>query len=246
MNTLTTPAFDPVSRQPELKHAAVRVSAAELPWRLAAFIAVSPDELMALHDAMRPLQADIAWLSAMPIGRGTGAADTGLLVRAAHAGAPATEWLDRLDRLLDLAGTDVIRYDDARRGSARRLRITNNHLIAARLSGGVDAVTSAEWLRDWMLAGRDVAAIRRLLLAPGAAAPADFVPAGRMLCNCHGVTEDQVRAALSVAQGDASQRLLAAQSRLKCGTNCGSCLPELRGMAKACAAAQSPALVEAA
>ena len=116
VNTLTTPAFDPVSRQPELKHAAVRVSAAELPWRLVAFIAVPPDELVALHDAMRPLQADIAWLSAMPIGRGSGAADTGLLIRAAHAGAPATEWLDQLDRLLDLAGTDVIRYDDARRG----------------------------------------------------------------------------------------------------------------------------------
>ena len=37
VNALTTPARCPVSEQPELKHAAVRVTKAELPWRLAAF-----------------------------------------------------------------------------------------------------------------------------------------------------------------------------------------------------------------
>ncbi|MBL8516223.1 MAG: molybdopterin-dependent oxidoreductase [Betaproteobacteria bacterium] len=248
VNTLTTPAFDSLSRQPELKHAAVRVDAAALPWRLVAFVALPPGELVALHDALRALQVGIAWLSAVPMGRGTDRRDTGLLVRAAHAGAPAAEWVDRLDRLLDLAGADVIRYDDTRRGSARRLRIADNHLIAARLSGGVDAVVSAEWLRDWMLSGRDVTTIRRLLLAPGAAAPAGFVPAGRMLCNCFGVSEEAVRASLAAAMGDAGQRLAATQATLKCGTHCGSCLPEMRGMAKSCEAAPSAStqLVEAA
>ncbi len=37
INALTTPARCPVSFQPELKHAAIRVTKAELPWRLAAF-----------------------------------------------------------------------------------------------------------------------------------------------------------------------------------------------------------------
>jgi assimilatory nitrate reductase catalytic subunit len=36
VNALTLGALDPVSRQPELKHCAVRVEAAELPWRLLA------------------------------------------------------------------------------------------------------------------------------------------------------------------------------------------------------------------
>ena len=34
INALTVPAFDPVSKQPELKHAAVRVERAALPWSL--------------------------------------------------------------------------------------------------------------------------------------------------------------------------------------------------------------------
>src|SRR3990167_2899035 len=36
VNALTTPAFCPTSKQPELKHAAVKVLKAELPWRLVA------------------------------------------------------------------------------------------------------------------------------------------------------------------------------------------------------------------
>jgi len=241
VNGLTTPAFDPISRQPELKHAAVKVSVADLSWRMVAFVALPEAEVMALHDALQPLQQDIAWLSAVPMGRQE---ISGVLVRAAHAGAPDAAWLDRLDRLLDLAGTDVTRYDDARRGSARRLRIAGDHLIAARLSGGIDAVASAEWLREWMLAGRGVAAIRRQLLMPMASPPADFKPAGRVLCNCFGVTESAVSAALAEAEGSAGQRLVNLQARLKCGTNCGSCLPELRGLAKT--AATRTALVEAA
>ena len=34
LREVTLPALDPVSRQPELKHCAVRISKAELPWRL--------------------------------------------------------------------------------------------------------------------------------------------------------------------------------------------------------------------
>ncbi|NWG72796.1 MAG: hypothetical protein HXY23_14490 [Parvularculaceae bacterium] len=34
INALTIPAFDPVSKQPELKHAALRIEPAALPWRM--------------------------------------------------------------------------------------------------------------------------------------------------------------------------------------------------------------------
>ncbi|MDX2219732.1 MAG: molybdopterin-dependent oxidoreductase [Burkholderiales bacterium] len=242
VNGLTTPAFDPISRQPELKHAAVKVTVADLSWRMVAFAALPEGEVMALHDALQPLQTNIDWFSAVPIGRGDSA---GLLVRAAHAGAPEPAWLERLDCLFELTGADVSRYDDARRGSARRMRIVGEHLVAARLSGGIEAVASAEWLREWMLAGRSVAAIRRQLLMATAAPPADYKPAGRVLCNCFGVTADAACAALAAAEGSAAERLAAVQAGLRCGTNCGSCLPELRGLAKDAAASQ-PVLVEAA
>ncbi|MDP0678370.1 molybdopterin dinucleotide binding domain-containing protein, partial [Klebsiella pneumoniae] len=37
-NVLTLPAFDPLSKQPELKHAGVQVESVELPWRLFALV----------------------------------------------------------------------------------------------------------------------------------------------------------------------------------------------------------------
>jgi assimilatory nitrate reductase catalytic subunit len=37
VNTLTISAFDPSSKQPELKHAAVKIMKAELPWRYVVF-----------------------------------------------------------------------------------------------------------------------------------------------------------------------------------------------------------------
>lgn len=233
VNTLTVPAFDAYSRQPELKHAAVKVMPAELSWRLVAFAETPAADLVKLHDAMQPLQSDVAWFSATPIGRER----VGVLVRAAHHGAPDPAWLAVLDALLGLDGDLVTRYDDARRGNARRLLVTDGHIVAARLSGGLDAVASAEWLRDWMLSGQDVAAIRKLLLLPSSAAPAGFAPAGRVLCNCFGVTEAAIGGALASCGGDARARLASVQSRLQCGTNCGSCLPELRSMAAAAARA---------
>jgi len=38
--------------------------------------------------------------------------------------------------------------------------------------------------------------------------------------------------ALAAAPGDASQRIAQAQARLRCGTNCGACLPHLRRLAQ--------------
>lgn len=46
---------------------------------------------------------------------------------------------------------------------------------------------------------------------------------GRTVCACYGISEKEIAAAAS-----AGATLEAVQSRLKCGTNCGSCLPELR------------------
>jgi len=49
-------------------------------------------------------------------------------------------------------------------------------------------------------------------------------------------------AALAAAPGDAAQRLAATQAQLRCGTQCGSCLPTLRRLAAA--AAPAPAAID--
>jgi len=236
-NTLTSPAFDPDSRQPELKHAAVKVEPAALAWRLVAFAQVDAGLLTQTLEALRAMQDAVAFLSVVPMGR----EKPGLLVRAAHGGAPEVGWIEALDARLGLAGEDAIRYDDARRAASRRLRVLDDRLVAVRLSGAADALASGEWLRGWMLEGRSVAEIRRHLLLPSRQAPAGFVPAGRVVCQCHGVPETAIAASLAAATGSPAERLAFAQARTKCGTNCGSCVPELRRMAAASATSEAEA-----
>jgi assimilatory nitrate reductase catalytic subunit len=54
-------------------------------------------------------------------------------------------------------------------------------------------------------------------------APGDQVAEGAMICSCFQVSEVRIRAA--IAGGCRDSAALGAQ--LKCGTNCGSCVPEL-------------------
>jgi len=127
--------------------------------------------------------------------------------------------------------SDALRYDDARRAASRRLRLADDCFVAVRLSGSVDALASGDWLLGWMQEGRPVADIRRHLLMPSRQAPAGYVPAGRIVCQCHGVSETAISASLAQSPGSPAERLAAAQAKTSCGTNCGSCLPELRRMA---------------
>ena len=226
-NTVTLPDFDPHSRQPELKHAAVRVSAVELPWRLTAFAECDPARLAATFDGVQGLQDEVTFASAVLIGRDR----PGVLIRAAHENPPPAEWLAALDSLLALDGDDVLRYEDARRARSRRIRIADDRLLGVRLAGDASAITSGEWLREWLVGARSVAEVRRLLLSPATHAPAGFVLAGNVVCQCFNVTESEIAQALAGQEGEPAERLEALKAQLKCGTNCGSCIPELRALA---------------
>jgi assimilatory nitrate reductase catalytic subunit len=228
VNTLTTSAFDAYSRQPELKHAAVKVVAANLAWHLVAFRTCSTtaaDENNLL-DQLQSLQANVAYFSNTLIGRDK----PGVLIHAANHGAPPSAWLAELDTILGLEDTNTLRYEDKRRGSARRILVTSDVLIAVRLSGDAESTSNATWLRDWLLSGRPVADIRRMLLSPVTTAPIGLAPMSRVVCQCHDVSEATIRAQLAVTLGSTTERLAILNNKLKCGTECGSCLPELRSM----------------
>jgi assimilatory nitrate reductase catalytic subunit len=231
VNTVTSSAFDAHSHQPELKHAAVKVVGVELPWRMVAFAEIEPDRVAATFDAMQALQADVAFMSAVLIGRDR----PGILFRAAHEASPGVEWIATLDKLLDLQGDDVLRYEDTRRALSRRIRILDDRLLGVRLTGEASAIASGEWLREWLVSGKPVAEIRRLLLSPATHAPSGFVMAGRVICQCFNVSEPEIAACLASCAGDTHRKLEALKAELRCGTNCGSCVPELRSLAGATA-----------
>ncbi|MBB4864503.1 assimilatory nitrate reductase catalytic subunit [Pseudomonas nitritireducens] len=214
INVLTLPAVDPLSRQPELKHATVEVSRIELPWQ---FFALVEGEVQQRFDALRPLFEELRYASFSPTGRERPA----LVIRAAHIEAPSAEWLARIDALLDLGDGPVMAYDDPRRTVGKRVRIEQARIVALRLAGETAA---REWLRELWKAGRADQELRRWLLAPLSASPGKAgVPADKTLCNCLNVSQSRIQAGI-----DQGLDLQGLQCALKCGTACGSCVPEIK------------------
>ena len=70
--------------------------------------------------------------------------------------------------------------------------------------------------------------------------PVPVVSRGQQVCACFNVTDVTIAAQLAQCQGSASERLGLLQSALKCGTHCGSCLPQLQRMVKCCAVIKLP------
>jgi assimilatory nitrate reductase catalytic subunit len=64
---------------------------------------------------------------------------------------------------------------------------------------------------------------QRLALLAGRGAPGQLA-AGTTICSCFGVGENRIIAAIQAGCHSAE----ALGTRLQCGTNCGSCLPELK------------------
>jgi assimilatory nitrate reductase catalytic subunit len=59
------------------------------------------------------------------------------------------------------------------------------------------------------------------------------VSRGQAVCACFNVTDVAIEAHLKQSPGSAKERLTSLQTALKCGTNCGSCVPQLQRMVKA-------------
>ncbi|CAN7376225.1 nitrate reductase [Variovorax paradoxus] len=236
INALTTSAYCPTSKQPELKHTPVKILKAELPWSLLAMAWLPPDAALAAHQALKPMMAMFPFATCVPFSGNTpGEERSGILFRAAAHDAPADETIDRIEGLLGLRGSDALRYADRRRGQRRVARLVRradgNAGLEAFLLGGD---TSAEaWIGTLLREEIPAQSYGRLLLSPGARAPVAVQSRGHPVCTCFNVTDLAIQAELGRCTGTPGERLAALQGALKCGTNCGSCLPELKRMVRA-------------
>jgi assimilatory nitrate reductase catalytic subunit len=235
VNSLTQGAFDPISKQPELKHAAVKILKAELPWRFLVFgwadVADAAGAL-ALQMQLRPYMRQFAYASCTLFGNGSGANDgnggrSGVLLRAADDYPLAPALLREIEALFGIVGAQVLRYDDSKRGNARRILVQDGKLAAVALSGDIAA---GAWLRQTLVEEALVAPFGRLLLSSSPDAPQGFKARGKIVCSCFNVARTEIDEALLALAPEttASAKLTALQERLKCGTNCGSCIPELK------------------
>ena len=239
INALTTPAFCPQSKQPELKHCAVRVTRAALPWRLRAMAWLPQSEALSRREKLRALLAGFGYAACLPFGREPDAQGRlGLWLDAASAQAPAPALLDAARAELGLQADAVLDYRDQRSGTQRALRVTRDAAGAEFLQGFWLAGTMAadgelaRWWRDALQGDAALAMPARRMLVPGARTAGAVAPASPQLCTCFNVSVAAAGAALAGASGDAAQRLAQTQAQLRCGTNCGSCLPALRRLAR--------------
>ena len=228
VNALTSSACCPRSLQPELKHAAVKILKAALPWRLLGVAWLADEEAIRTRDALRELTPSFPYASCVPFGR----ARQGVLLRAAAHDAAHDALVGRIEALLGLDGR-ALRYVDRKRAQRRSVRLLE-HGGESRVESFLLAgdIAAEAWLLPLLQEERAVQALRRSLLTAGARAPLALPARGRQICSCHDVAEPQIVGALRASAGAIDERVAQLQTLLRCGTNCGSCLPELKRLAR--------------
>ncbi|MGI4776761.1 MAG: nitrate reductase [Janthinobacterium lividum] len=246
VNALTTPAYCPDSLQPELKHAAVKILKAELPWGLLGAAWLPADTALATLASLRALMPSFQFATCVPFGAGGALAGgaverSGVLFRAAGHEAASDAVLMRIEELLALSGPDTLRYADKRHGQRRAMRLvragTDAHLEGFLLAGDTRAEA---WIKTLLQDQLPAQAFGRQLLRPGATPPVGVAARGKIVCSCFGVTATAIEEKLQACAGGENERLAALQGALQCGTNCGSCIPELKRMVRAPVHATAP------
>ena len=241
VNALTSSAMCPQSRQPELKHAAVRLERADLPWQVVAATWLPQADAMSAREQLRTLFTELPYASCVPFGRevdGQPAGRVGVLFRAAAA-APQPGLLARIEQALQLGDGPVLRYADQRSGQHRVMRLHGDSSLRTFVLAG--QVTAQAWVLSLLQQQLPAAAFGRALLAASASPPQPVAAQSQQVCSCHDVSEDSINAILAQLQGRPEQRLPQLQARLRCGTECGSCLPEVKALVRR-ACDRAPAL----
>ena len=223
INELMPNAYDPFSKQPELKAAAIQIARADLAHEaLLLCTDLVPEQArhraLDLQAALAPMLSQFSYASVFLAGRDA----PSLVLRVAHDEPISAEQLSALDTLFGLDDPHCLSFSDRRRDISKRALIKEDRLVALRLCGETAA---RDWLQDLMVGQHSVQTLRRWLMAPLTTPPVAAPSRGRIVCSCMDVPEPAIRTAIS-----AGSSLEALQQQLGCGTKCGSCVPELRRM----------------
>ena len=218
VNALTAAsALDPVSGQPELKHMAVSLKNAALPFTGTLIRRLEPGLWAAARLLLPRFPYASLWRRASPLGEA-------LVLRFADAEAPAADLGTHLDQTLALTTGETVAYEDSR-GTSKSMLIRGGRLWGVRLLGDDG---TAPWLEDLLLTGADVGPIRHRLVAP--AGPDVRVGASSpLVCQCRGVCEQAIRTAVQAG----ASTVQAVGAMCGAGVECGSCRPEIGILLKA-------------
>ncbi len=252
INSVTLSDFCETSKQPELKHSAVQVTRCDASQSLGMITACAwlPPERMwsSRADLQRLLSLlDMAYLVPMADPQAelsdlkprSGWCLQGL----SHAPLDA-DWTGQLMALLGMTDGSPLVYQDPQRHQFRSLRLSEPNPAGQRQCLGYALVgdpRSAAWLKDVMLQGTAFDWSARMWLQASVSAPQGMKPAPKQVCNCLNVREDDILSCLKNCP-DSTQPMVFLQQTLRCGTQCGSCRPEIQQLIQT--AFQSNALAE--
>jgi assimilatory nitrate reductase catalytic subunit len=202
VNTLVAPHADPVSFQPELKNAAIRLEPFEAAWH--AFLLAptrQPADIAAFHAAI-PLEGGV-WRHEL-----------------AGQDAPA-EAFATLRALLDAPGTAWSLLEDPGAGLFRAAALRAGRLAGAVLLGHDAALPPRAWLSALMTGDGPLAPADRAAVLAGRRA--DGPAPSPLICACHGVTAAAIH-------GCGARDVTEAGAATRAGTGCGSCRPEIAAL----------------
>ncbi|MCI0749191.1 MAG: molybdopterin-dependent oxidoreductase [Nevskiales bacterium] len=209
IGALVNPVVDPLSGEPEFKHTPARIEPFSVDWY---GFALTRRPL-----AMKEIPAAAWWVRIQ--------GPRFLRYELAGRGTP-DDWSVWARRLLDVpsAEADWLDASDASEGVYRAAHLYDGHLDACLcVSPRPEDLPARAWLSALFERERIAPGERVALLAGGTAHRAD--DPGMRICACFGVGRNTILRAVRERGCTTVEALGAA---LKCGTNCGSCLPDLR------------------
>jgi assimilatory nitrate reductase catalytic subunit len=210
IDALVSAAADPVSGQPELKATPVRIAALPPLWHG-----------LLLRGSDQVLHGPYYW-GRVPLKRGHAFTLTGWEPLPRDRGSEL--WISAL---LDApAAAELVIYADPARGTFRYASLVGRRLDACLfIADKKSALPSRDALAA--LLGERIEPEARALVLTGAAGAAAQHADGQTICACFGVGLGTLHRAI------ASRRLTSVAeigAQLRAGTNCGSCIPELRAI----------------
>jgi assimilatory nitrate reductase catalytic subunit len=200
---------DPVSGQPDLKGTRVRVTTIKEAWR---------GNILRLAGGEPELSDTVWWAKAQ--------ASAGFAFELSGWSSLEQEIRSEvvLRRLLHIPGdAELVSYSDPRKAMFRYAGIAQGRLAGCAFFGpaGEDfpGVEQAK-----MLLGKEISVVERVGLLAGLD-PTSNASAGKIICACFSVSDHAIRAAI---RDDNLMTPAAIGKALKAGTNCGSCVPEIK------------------
>ncbi|WP_075180190.1 nitrate reductase [Neptunomonas phycophila] len=202
-NSLVRPISDALSGQPEFKHSPVTITPLVAQWQ----------GWLMTNETFTP-DSDLEWFR-------TPLANCTLWELISEQRLPDMAWLRTQFSDMD----DWVHLQDTEGRYLSAAGFKNNRLCVVLMSEPDLPEMDRNWLKAQIGTEFETKSDRLRLLAGVPADPASQT--GRTVCSCYQVGEQTIINAIINGEADSVESLGAL---LKCGTNCGSCIPELRAL----------------